>query len=58
MLFLFGKRKRIKKRFKKDFGVELTNEEADKIIKLARQKKADEIDDFIQSKMDEKEKEL
>ena len=50
-----AKRSRIKKQFKKDFNVELTNEEADKVINFARSRQFEKIDDFIQKKIGEKE---
>ena len=54
VLMFRAKRGRIKKQFKKDFGVELSNEEADKVINYARSKKFEQIDDFIQKKVGDK----
>ena len=51
---MFGaKRSRIKKQFKKDFGFDLTDEDADKVINWARSRKFEQIDDFIQTKINE-----
>lgn len=43
-----AKRSRIKKHFKKKFGVEITNEEVDKFINLTRQHKHEEVSEFIE----------